>query len=120
MLALEFFRWWYGSGWALLVTNSQKRIIKVASTFSIPILLRTIFAPWRKIVTYPSPGIGNHLRATLDNLVSRVVGFIVRLFVLLTAAVMIVVVVVFAALVIVAWPFVPLLVPASIIKGIVA
>lgn len=118
MLALEFFSWWYGRGWAVLIRNMGKRLRLTAHMFSAPILLRTLFAPWRRIVSYPGRSLDAKFRAMMDNLVSRFIGFTVRLFVLFAAAVILTIVALIAMIEIIVWPFLPVAVVAGLIKGI--
>ncbi len=75
MLALEFIAWWYGQGWVLQIQNARKRLVRTSHLFSLPILLRTLFSPWKKIITDPGAGMEEHVRAATDNIVSRLVGF---------------------------------------------
>jgi hypothetical protein len=86
--------------------------------FSVPILLRTLFSPWKRIITYPGSSIDAKIRAFGDNLVSRFVGFTVRLFVLFTAAIMLCVVSAVACIELVVWPLLPILVVVTLVKGI--
>lgn len=118
MLAIEFFRWWYGQGWLAQARNMQRRLTRTSHLFSLPSLLRTLFAPWRRIITYPGAGLEAHVRAATDNLVSRMVGFVVRLMVLFAAAVILFFVAVVSAVEFVIWPLLPLAIPASLIKGL--
>lgn len=118
-MALEFFTWWYGHGWALLARNMHRRMVRTSNVFSVPILIRTLFAPWRRIMTYPGAGMGAHMRAATDNLVSRMVGFVVRLLVLLTAGISLALVLLLAVLELIAWPLLPLAVVAALFKGVV-
>jgi len=119
MLALEFFRWWYGQGWRLRAQNIKRRLTRTSHLFSAPSLLRTLFAPWRRIVTYPGAGLEAHVQAATDNLVSRLVGFVVRLMVLVSAGVILLLVLVFSVVEVVVWPLLPLAVPAILAKGII-
>lgn len=118
MLAFEFFRWWYGQGWMLQAQNIRRRLTRTSHLFSVPSLLRTLFSPWKRIVTYPGAGLDAHIRAATDNLVSRFIGFFVRLFVLIAAGVMLFLVFVVSAVIMAIWPLLPLAVPGAIIKGI--
>lgn len=118
MLATALFSWWYGAGWKLVASNVSKRLDKTLASFSVPTLARTLFAPWKRIVSSPGSGIDAHLRAALDNLVSRCVGFTVRLIVLLTALVCLATIAVLGVLQIVLWPLVPLLIVVFTIKGL--
>jgi hypothetical protein len=119
MLAYEFLRWWYGPGWSGVVRNLQRRLKGVGEAFSVGILLRTLFAPWRRIVSYPGAGIGPHLRAMGDNLVSRCVGFLVRLLVLIAAAFSAVALLALGFVQLVAWPVLPPAAIGLIVWGVV-
>lgn len=119
MLVLELFSWWYGRGWGIVADNMRRRLVRTSHIFSLPILVRTLFAPWRRIMTYPGIGLADHVRAIADNMVSRVVGFVVRLIVLFTASIIFVLVFITALLGLLAWPLIPLLVPLFIVLGIV-
>lgn len=118
MIAAAFFTWWYGQGWALVFKNIQRRLRQTSQMFSISILLKTLFSPWHRIVSYPGASIGDHMRAMTDNLVSRFVGFTVRIFVLIAAGISLLIVAVVAIIEIIAWPLVPLAIVAGIIKGL--
>lgn len=119
MLALELFTWWYGQGWLRLARHLRQRTSKVSHLFSVPILLRTLFAPWRRIVTYPGASLDARLRAAGDNLVSRLVGFSVRSLVLLTAGIMLGLSAVLAVVELLIWPLIPGLVVVALVKGII-
>jgi len=77
-----------------------------------------MFAPWRRIITYPGNTLGDRLRAVVDNLVSRAVGFVVRLFALMAALIIMSAYVIFGGLLLIIWPVVPLLGPALIVGGL--
>ena len=119
MLIGSFFSWWYGLGWKGVIQSFGPRYKGVLESFSVEQLSRTIFAPWRRIITYPGASLGEKVQAKLDNLFSRGIGFVVRFFVLLAALFTIIVMLIFTALEIVLWPLMPVLVPALIIKGII-
>lgn len=118
MIALEILTWWYRQGWAQVAKNAEVRFFKVSHMFSVPILLRTLFAPWRRIVTYPGASIDAKLRAMGDNMVSRVVGFSVRAMVLFSAGVMLTITALLAAIQLLVWPLMPPAIVVFLIKGI--
>ena len=117
MVFLSLFQWWYGAGWLSAIEHAQHRLLKTYRLFSVPILLRTWFAPWRRIVTAPGAGIGAHMRAAVDNFISRFIGFLVRSIVLLTALVVLLFSAVVSLLELLSWPFIPLLVIVAPIAG---
>lgn len=118
MLVLSFFSWWYGRGWREVVASFSSRLRGVANTFSVSQLLRTLFAPWRRIMTYPGASLAERFRAWGDNIFSRAVGFVVRLLVLFAALLLAIVVAVFSLVEIVLWPVLPIAVPVLIIVGL--
>ena len=119
MLILSFFSWWYGRGWQQVAKSLTSRVRGVANAFSVQQLLRTLFAPWRRIMSYPGASLGDRLRAWSDNVFSRVVGFVVRLLVLFTALVTVIVVAALTVIELVLWPLLPLAVPGCIVAGII-
>jgi hypothetical protein len=119
MLAIAFIRWWYGQGWTTLNTNARKRMQRTADSFSVPILIRTLFAPWKRIVATPGSGIDAHLRAMGDNIVSRAVGFSVRLFVLGTAGICMLFLGIFSLIQITLWPLIPVLAVVCVVCGVI-
>ena len=118
MLLVAFVQWWYGPGWRDTASRLSARIRTTYLTFSVPILIPTMFAPWRRIITYPGRSMGEKFRAVIDNLVSRAVGFVVRLFALIAALTIMGAYLVFGAILLIIWPVVPLLGPALIVGGL--
>lgn len=106
-------------GWARAGRGGLDLIKKVQLSFSLPVLLRTLFEPWRRIVTPSGRSLDEKFRAMLDNLVSRTVGFFVRIFALLAAAVLLVIAVVIGAIMSIAWPLIPILIVFSVVRAVV-
>lgn len=78
--------------------------------FSIDLLLRTLFSPFRQISAGKVRGpIGVQMRAFFDQLISRVIGGVVRLFMIIIGCLAIALQTVIGALIVVAWAFVPFL-----------
>jgi hypothetical protein len=119
MLILSFFSWWYGRGWGMVAASFGSRSRAVMNAFSVGQLFRTLFAPWRRIITYPGASLPERWRAWGDNTFSRVVGFVVRFFVLWGALLTLVIVMLLTVLELVVWPLLPLAVPGCLIAGLV-
>ncbi len=119
MLALAFFKWWYGPGWLKLVASVKGRISGTINSFSVPLLLRTLFSPWRRIISPGGDNVIAGLRATLDNTVSRFVGLGVRLIVVITATIIVSFVFIGGVAAIIAWPLVPVVAVVLLVKGLV-
>lgn len=119
MLLMQLLSWWYGRGWKRSAMSVRKHLTGVSHLFSVPILLRTLWSPWRRIVSYPGASIDAKLRALGDNMVSRMIGFTVRLLVLFTAGISLLVTSLGGIMVIIAWPLVPVLIVGSLIMGVI-
>jgi hypothetical protein len=119
MLALDLFVWWYGEGWATAAKSIGKMLSGISHTFSVPILVRTLFAPWKRIVTYPGASLEAKMHAASDNMVSRAIGFSVRFLVLLTAMVASILALVFGTFYFVAWPLIPPAILSLLIYGVI-
>jgi hypothetical protein len=119
MFIMAFFAWWYGKGWQQVFSSLTPRLRSVSSTFSVTQLSKTLFAPWRRIVTYPGSSLAEKFHALGDNLFSRVIGFIVRLLVLIAAFFTLVAVGVVTIVEIIVWPLLPFGVVGFIIAGLV-
>jgi len=97
----------------------RKRTLGVTHAFSVAILLKTLFAPWRRITTPAGKGIDAKLRAMIDNFVSRVVGFTVRIGVLLIALLLAGGTLLLYSLIMIAWPLMPIAVIFCLVKVVI-
>jgi hypothetical protein len=118
MLVLSWFAWWYGRGWAMAMGGVGHVLGMIGDSFSVPILIRTLFEPWKRIVSMPGASLEAKMQAFGDNIVSRVVGFSVRMTVLTTAGLLATSVIVLGSAWIVLWPLIPFVTFALIVKGI--
>lgn len=116
-MIIELLRWWYGAGWLAQIKRIQSRSANVAHAFSASALLKTLFAPWRRIQFGGGKGLDAKMQAAVDNFVSRVVGFTSRFIVLLAALIMIAGTVLLSIGIVIVWPVLPLAIVAGIIKG---
>lgn len=107
---MGFILWWYGAGWRDQVSALRRRIVKVVDMFSIDLLLKTLFMPFRQISADQVDGsLSVKMHAFLDKLVSRMIGAVVRLITILAGILTLTCYVVVGALLLLAWPLVPIL-----------
>lgn len=107
---MAFISWWYGAGWRRQATLVQARIVKVVDMFSIDLLLKTLFMPFRQISVGQVDGsLSVKMRAMVDKLVSRVIGAMIRTVTIITGVLVLSGYVVVGMLTLVAWPFIPIL-----------
>ena len=110
MFLVGIISWWYGNGWKSRLAMAKDALVKSFDFYSISLILRTLFSPYRQISAESGSGsVGINFRAMADKLISRVVGFIVRSFVLIFGMTVIVVQVLAGAMMAILWLVVPLL-----------
>jgi hypothetical protein len=85
IMFIEFFTWWYGKGWANALQTAKNWLAGVQREFSADILVKTLFDPWKRIVSGSGLTLDKKLSTMLDNFVSRCVGFIIRSITLLAS-----------------------------------
>lgn len=110
--------WWYSRGWAWLIKDTREHLSIIGSIFAVKVLLKTWFSPWKQISTPQT--FRNFFQAAIDNLVSRLVGAIVRTAMLFTALLCTVGVLLFGFLRVLVWAFIPpsvLILPLMSILG---
>lgn len=110
MFVIGLISWWYGRGWRGAAARVGRRLMGVEDYFSIDLLLKTFFSPFRQISAGKVQGpLGVQMRAFFDRLVSRVIGAMIRLFTILIGLVALVLYAVIGLMVLVVWALVPLL-----------
>jgi hypothetical protein len=81
-------------------------------------LARTLFSPWRRIISYGGGSLGERGRAALDNIISRFVGLGVRISALVAAIIIMTLNVIIGGLWLVLWPLLPVAGPLLIAWGL--
>jgi hypothetical protein len=119
MLVVDYLRWWYGRGWSEVSLFFAHRIQKTARDFSLAILIRTLLKPWRQTIETGQRTLGDRLRAGVGNIVSRGVGFSVRLGALIIASILIFCEGGIALIIMIIWPLMPLTGIGLILWGLV-
>jgi len=109
MLVLSLMRWWYGSGWVWAAGRLRARLGRVGRDYSVPILLKTLFSPWKQLITTAgqTSTISIKFNILIDNLVSRLVGCMVRSMTLLAAGFIWLLTLIIGVGVLILWPIIP-------------
>jgi len=109
MFLVGILSWWYGDGWKQRLQLIKSRLARSSDYFSIGQLASTLFAPYRQISAGGVSGpIGVQLRASVDRLISRIVGMFVRLFVLIFGIVVISLQAVIGVAILIFWMIIPI------------
>lgn len=106
---LNLLSWWYSAGWANFLHRIGERLANLIDFFSIDLLFKTLFAPFRQI----SAGANK----IIDRLVSRIVGAFVRIFIIIAGIVCIGITALISFILIIIWPLIPL---APIVGAIIS
>ena len=102
--------WWYSAGWAQQISQIKQRIDSLFDYFSIDLLIKTLFSPFRQISAGQVDGpLGVKLRAFGDRLISRRIGAMIRTAVLIVGVLAIVVTAIISILEVVIWGLLPIL-----------
>ena len=86
--------------------------------FSMPLLIKTLFSPWRRYNwAYPKGfNIGGYLSILISNLFSRIIGAICRLFLLIFGVAFLFLIIIFGALAILLWFLIPFIIAFLLIS----
>lgn len=121
MFILKSYTWWYQRGWSVFITKVKDFFSSVTDFFSMNSLIRTLFKPFRQI-SADSARTGSSLdlkfHMFLDRLVSRLIGFFSRLILLITGCIVLAISGVLSLVLIILWPFIPVLPIAGIILAV--
>jgi len=110
MFLVGILSWWYGNGWIARIQIIKDRLAASADFFSVGLLASTLFSPFRQISAGRVAGpIGDQMRAFVDRSISRMVGAIVRTFMILFGLIAMLVQVIFGFVEIILWPIIPTL-----------
>jgi len=79
MFILSLLTWWYGPGFKTRAQGVGRSLARSADNFSIGLLLKTLFNPFRQIdAGATGKGPSAFFQAMLSRLISRTVGFVAR------------------------------------------
>lgn len=110
MLLMSLIQWWYGDGWRQRVRQIGNGVTGMVDYFSITLLLKSLFQPFRQISAGTVDGaIDAQLRAFADRMVSRLIGAAVRTIIIITGLVAITVQVLLGLLILAIWAIMPAL-----------
>ena len=109
MFLVGILSWWYGEGWKQRALLIRERIERTLDFFSVSLLVRTLFAPFRQISAGKVRGpIGVQMRALLDRLMSRVIGAFLRFVMILIGSLVILLHIAWGGIIMIGWSMVPL------------
>jgi len=118
-LTALFFSWWYGEAYNRLFKYIRAVYIYLTDLFSVEICLKTLFAVWKRDSTsYEGLALKEKFQVWTLNLASRFIGLLIKSITLASYLVAVALASICAIILIVIWPFYPLLVVYVIYLGI--
>lgn len=120
MFIVGILSWWYSGGLLARFERVRERVVSTIDYFSIDLLLRTLFSPFRQISAGRVDGpIGVKWHAFVDRLVSRCIGGIVRSGTILLGIIAIVLSIIIGLIMMLLWLIVPILPFVGVILTII-
>ena len=115
-----YFVWHYGDGMRRALGLAQNAILLPLHVFSIKELFKTLFSPWKRIVDEHPREIlsAESLEVYWNNLISRVIGFVMRVILIAVGSFFVAGTAFAAAVFVVGWVVAPLLPPLFFFVGI--
>ena len=117
-LPFSYFLWHYSVAWVDLLRLYTNLFWFLSHYFSIGILFRTLFSPWRRLIATRERGNAGLLGKLIVNTITRCVGLLVRAAVILTGIFALLLLTACFAFLLALFALVPLIVPALIISGL--
>jgi len=119
-IILQFWTWYYTIAIKKLIHIWKNFIIFIKQYYSIPLLLKTLFYPWRRDITKYGRGFSfkNFFETLSFNLISRGIGFIVRSFAIVLGIICLLIVLVLGILALMLWIVLPMVLLFLIIIGL--
>lgn len=111
MVILSMFSWWYTNGLMDEFARIKRMVARVSDQFSLGLLLKTLFQPFRQISANNRGGaaLEDRIRAWFDRLVSRIIGMFIRLFVMIVGIIALFFTLVLAFIRLALWALLPAL-----------
>ena len=115
----DIFGWWYTKGIRDFFIYLKAIFLKITDIFSVKLLLRTYLSSWKRDITSTEGlPLSEILRVFIFNLVSRLIGFIIKTIILFIYLVVLAVFFALAVSLIIIWLLLPLISIISLIYAI--
>ena len=120
-LTISYIRWHYSLGMQEYLGNWTNFIWFLYHFFSLPLLLHTLTAPWRRLDEHRK--VGFHMEALFElvmaNTIIRLIGILLRLFMIISGILAIAIGLVIGFLFFIVWSLLPFLVLILIAFGVI-
>lgn len=116
----SYFKWHYTRGFVDLYGLIRNFMWFVYHFFSIPVLTHTLFSPWERQGERYKKGfdVEGFFETFVINIIMRIVGFLLRSFVILTGILTLVVVFLLGIVALTIWPLIPVIIVVLFLSGL--
>ncbi len=116
----DYFFWHYSTAFREGFIIWKNIIWFLGQFFSLGLLLRTLFSPWRRIREYYSRGFDpkQYFEVLIINLIMRFIGFIIRIVTIFTGLFVELIVIIAGTFVFIIWLLLPLVIILCFGRGI--
>ena len=119
ILFVDYLLWHYGVAFRNMMLVWGNLFWFVLHFFSIPTLLRTLFSPWKRITEkYQKKGLEDFASAVLVNIMTRIVGAIIRIIVIVFGLAVLLLLFGVMLLFLIVWILAPLVTVGSVLIGL--
>ena len=110
------FFWWYTKAPGDLLYFLKALFSNLNNNFSIITVFKTLFSPWKRMAMGRGKGIYAFWDWFVDNMISRGIGFIVRVFLIIAYFFCLILYIIFALILLFCWAFLPIFVLLSFVN----
>jgi len=120
-IILVFWRWYYTEAVKDVLTAWKNFIFFAINYFSIPLLFKTLFAPWKRDATKRPRGLDlkRFFEYITFNAISRGLGFVVRFFTIIAGIVYLILTIAIGAVFFVLWLVLPFVILGLLIFAVI-
>ena len=117
---LSYLTWHYGQAFTEIWNTTTNFIWALYHFFSVSLLFKTLFSPWRKMDVSYGKGISmdNFFGPLIVNTVMRLVGMLIRSIVIVMGLSSILIIFLLGCAAIILWPFLPLIIIFLLYKAL--
>lgn len=110
MFLVGILSWWYSDGLVGRVRITRNRLAATVDFFSLSLLLKTFFAPFKRISADSISGpFTVHFKSFVDRSVSRLVGTVTRTIIIAVSFICVLLQVLYGIILVVFWVLIPLM-----------
>lgn len=119
-IVVVFWKWYYGEATKNVLRAWKNYVVFVTNYFSIPLLLRTLFAPWRRDITRKPRGLDfkKLFEYFAFNTISRGLGFLVRIVTIFAGIASLIFTVIFGLIFFLSWVLLPFILAGLLIFAV--